>query len=75
LCPALSLLYDRIRTEEKELINAAVKKGVHLRAIDAKELHLTLTEPSKEREQFGDVCLERCVSYFRGLYSSGQHPT
>jgi [lysine-biosynthesis-protein LysW]--L-2-aminoadipate ligase len=68
VCPSLSLLYDRIRLEEKELINAAEKRGVYLKAIDAKELHLTLTDPSKERELFGDVALERCVSYFRGLH-------
>jgi [lysine-biosynthesis-protein LysW]--L-2-aminoadipate ligase len=68
LCPALSLLYDRIRTEEKELINAADKRGVHIKAVDAKELHLSLTDLSKDKEIFGDVCLERCVSYFRGLH-------
>ena len=68
MCPSLSLLYDRIRTEEKELINAAEKRGVYLKAIDAKELHLTLTDLSKEKELFGDVALERCVSYFRGLH-------
>lgn len=68
MSPSLSLLYDRIRTEEKELINAAEKRGIGLKAVDAKELHLTLTEPSKERELFGDVALERCVSYFRGLH-------
>ncbi len=66
--PTLSLLYDRIRTEEKELINAAEKRGVGLKPIDAKELHLTITDPTKERELFGDVALERCVSYFRGLH-------
>ncbi|MCX8182403.1 MAG: lysine biosynthesis protein LysX [Candidatus Methanomethyliaceae archaeon] len=66
--PTLSLLYDRIRTEEKVLINAAEKKGVFLKPIDAKELHLTITDFSSERELFGDVALERCVSHFRGLH-------
>jgi [lysine-biosynthesis-protein LysW]--L-2-aminoadipate ligase len=66
--PTLSLVYDRIRTEEKELINAAEKRGVDLKPIDAKELHLTITDTAKERELFGDVALERCVSHFRGLY-------
>jgi [lysine-biosynthesis-protein LysW]--L-2-aminoadipate ligase len=68
LAPSLSLLYDRVRTEEKELINAAEKKGVDLKTVDAKELHLTITDPDKDRELFGDVALERCVSHFRGLY-------
>ncbi|MGC8937090.1 MAG: lysine biosynthesis protein LysX [Candidatus Methanomethylicaceae archaeon] len=66
--PTLSLLYDRIRTEEKVLINAAEKKGVPLTPIDAKEIHITITDFSKEREIFGDVALERCVSHFRGLH-------
>ena len=68
MAPSLSLLYDRVRTEEKELINAAEKKGVDLKTVDAKELHLTITDPNKDRELFGDVALERCVSHFRGLY-------
>uniref|UniRef100_A0A7C3IY39 Lysine biosynthesis protein LysX n=1 Tax=Candidatus Methanomethylicus mesodigestus TaxID=1867258 RepID=A0A7C3IY39_9CREN len=68
MAPHLSLIYDRIRTEEKELINAAEKKGVDLKAIDAKELHLTITEPEKGKENFGSVTIERCVSHFRGLH-------
>lgn len=68
MSPPLSLLYDRIRVEEKELINAAEKRGVDLKAVDAKELHLTITDPDKDRELFGDVTLERCVSHFRGLH-------
>ncbi|MEN3060038.1 MAG: lysine biosynthesis enzyme LysX, partial [Candidatus Methanosuratincola petrocarbonis] len=63
----LSLLYDRVRVEEKEIINAAQKKGVELRPIDAKELHLNITNLNKD-EIFGDVAIERCVSHFRGLY-------
>lgn len=66
--PTLSLLYDRIRTEEKLIINAAEKKSIELRPIDAKEFHLTVTDLEKERELFGDVVLERCVSHFRGLH-------
>ncbi|MDI9644058.1 MAG: lysine biosynthesis protein LysX [Candidatus Verstraetearchaeota archaeon] len=63
----LSLLYDRIRVEEKEIINAAQKKGVELRPVDAKELHLTITDFSRD-EGFGDIAIERCVSHFRGIY-------
>jgi len=68
VCPSLSLIYDRIRVEEKELIHSAQKKGVSIRPVDAKEVHLTITDPSEGRELFGDVALERCVSFFRGLY-------
>ncbi|MCC6013845.1 MAG: lysine biosynthesis protein LysX [Candidatus Verstraetearchaeota archaeon] len=66
--PILSLLYDRIRVEEKLIINAAEKKGVELKPIDVKDLHLVITDPSKDREIFGDVAIERCISYFRGLH-------
>lgn len=67
MAQTLSLLYDRVRVEEKEIINAAQKKGVELRSIDAKEIHFTITDTSKD-EAFGDVAIERCVSHFRGLY-------
>jgi len=70
LPPSISLLYDRIRVEEKELINAAQKRGVDFRAVDAKELHLTITDPGKDRELFGEVALERCVSHFRGVHAT-----
>jgi [lysine-biosynthesis-protein LysW]--L-2-aminoadipate ligase len=66
--PILSLLYDRIRTEEKLIINTAEKKGIELRPIDVKDLHLVITDPNKDKEIFGDVAIERCVSYFRGLH-------
>jgi len=66
--PILSLLYDRIRTEEKLIINTAEKKGIELRPIDVKDLHLIITDPNKDREIFGDIAIERCVSYFRGLH-------
>jgi [lysine-biosynthesis-protein LysW]--L-2-aminoadipate ligase len=66
--PILSLLYDRIRTEEKLIINTAEKKGIELRPIDVKDLHLVITDPNKDKEIFGDIAIERCVSYFRGLH-------
>lgn len=66
--PTISLLYDRIRTEEKLLINTAEKKGVNLKPIDVKELHLDVTDLEKNKEVFGDIALERCISHFRGLY-------
>ncbi|MCQ5337342.1 MAG: lysine biosynthesis protein LysX [Candidatus Methanomethylicia archaeon] len=66
--PILSLLYDRIRTEEKLIINTAEKKSIELRPIDVKDLHLVITDPNKDKEIFGDIAIERCVSYFRGLH-------
>ena len=64
----ITLLYDRIRVEEKELINAAEKRGVHLKAVDAKALHVVASDLQADKELFGDVILERCISFFRGLY-------
>ncbi|MDW7971133.1 MAG: lysine biosynthesis protein LysX [Nitrososphaerota archaeon] len=66
--PTISLLYDRIRTEEKLLINTAEKRGVVLKPIDVKEMHLTITNLEKDKELFGEVALERCISHFRGLH-------
>ncbi|MDH5806940.1 MAG: lysine biosynthesis protein LysX [Candidatus Methanomethylicaceae archaeon] len=66
--PTISLLYDRIRTEEKLLINTAEKKGIYLKPIDVKELHLDITNLEKNKEIFGEIALERCISHFRGLY-------
>lgn len=65
----LSLLYDRIRWDEKELINCARSKGVQVKEVDVKKLILNLND-SKVNEAYGDVALQRCISHFRGTYIS-----
>jgi [lysine-biosynthesis-protein LysW]--L-2-aminoadipate ligase len=62
-------VYDRIRWEEKALAQEAEKMGARVITIDAKILALDSTsEPKQIRKEFGDVVLERCISYFRGLH-------
>jgi [lysine-biosynthesis-protein LysW]--L-2-aminoadipate ligase len=65
----IGLLYDRIRWEEKALIKAARKAGVTLNPIDAKEIYVNASEDPKVVENtFGDIVIQRCISYFRGLH-------
>jgi len=67
----IGLVYDRIRWEEKALIEAIREKGLTAKIIDSKETYIdTQKDPLKIREEFGQVAIERCVSYFRGLHLS-----
>lgn len=67
----LGLIYDRIRWEEKALATAAEAKGLENNRIDVKEIYLdTDWSPKETQEKFGDVILQRCISYFRGLHTT-----
>ena len=63
----LRIVFDRVRTEEKMLEEKAIELGHDTKMIDAKTTHFS-TEGKKSDFDFGDVVLERCVSYFRGLH-------
>ena len=62
--PALRIVFDRLRLEEKMLLKEA---GPGAAMIDAKKLLLG-TEARREDSDLGDAVLERCVSYIRGLH-------
>jgi [lysine-biosynthesis-protein LysW]--L-2-aminoadipate ligase len=63
------VLYDTVRWEEKALIEAARKKNVEVKPVMAQDLSLDLnTAPP---ESFGDVVLQRCVSYYRSIHLTG----
>lgn len=65
----IGLVYDRIRWEEKALIDASRKLGVELKLTDSKDIYLSANENSRKvREEFGDIVIQRCISYFRGLH-------
>ncbi len=64
----ITLLYDRIRWEEKSLTEAAKKKGVTMNSIDAKSFYLDALEESEIEKNFGNVVLQRCMGYFRSLH-------
>jgi len=61
------IVFDRLRSEEKMLEKQAIELGHDTTMLDAKMTQIN-TDSSKNDFQFGDVVLERCVSYFRGLH-------
>jgi len=63
----LSIIFDRTRWEEKALIKAARRKRLQTELIDAKTLCLDV-ETRYDAKTYGDVVLQRCISYFRGLH-------
>ncbi len=65
--PKVCIVFDRVRLEEKMLEEKAVEIGHDTKMIDAKTTNIS-TESKRADFDFGDVVLERCVSYFRGLH-------
>ncbi len=61
------IVFDRVRTEEKMLQKEAIDLGCETSMVDAKITQIN-TESKKADFNLGDVVLERCVSYFRGLH-------
>jgi len=61
------IVFDRLRAEEKMLQKEASELGHDTLMLDAKITHVN-TDSKKEDFGLGDVVLERCVSYFRGLH-------
>ncbi|MEK0369292.1 MAG: lysine biosynthesis protein LysX [Nitrosopumilus sp.] len=61
------IVFDRLRTEEKMLQKEATNLGHDTVMLDAKITQIN-TDSKKEDYEFGDIVLERCVSYFRGLH-------
>jgi len=63
------LVSDRIRWDEKALIRAASTAGLDLKIVDPKSIFISISEdPDELKNTFGDVVIDRCVSYFRGLH-------
>ena len=60
-------MFDRLRAEEKMLQKEAAGLGHDTVMLDAKITQVN-TDSKKEDFDLGDVVLERCVSYFRGLH-------
>ena len=63
----LSILYDVIRLEEKMLLKAAKQRNFQVEMVDAKTLTYEV-KPRDEAEFFGDIVLQRCISYFRNYH-------
>ena len=60
-------MFDRLRTEEKMLQKEAIELGHDTSLIDAKTTQIN-TSSQMHDFNFGNIVLERCVSYYRGLY-------
>ena len=63
----ICIVFDRLRTEEKLLQKNAEELGYETSMVDAKITSFDTDSRPKDFE-FGDVVLERCVSYYRGLH-------
>ncbi len=61
------IVFDRLRAEEKMLKKEASDLGHDAVMLDAKITQIN-TDSKKEEYDLGNVVLERCVSYFRGLH-------
>ena len=63
----LSITFDRLRLEEKELQKEAEKAGCKSELIDVRKLSFNVTG-KKINNGFGDVVLQRCISYYRSVF-------
>ena len=63
----ICIVFDRLRSEEKMLQKEAEDLGHQTSMIDAKITKIN-TDSKKTDFDFGDVVLERCISYMRGLH-------
>jgi [lysine-biosynthesis-protein LysW]--L-2-aminoadipate ligase len=65
----IGLICDRIRWDEKALVRAATKSKIEIKIIDPKTTYIDpLSEDKNLKREFGEVIIQRCVSYFRGLH-------
>ena len=63
----ICIIYDKLRFEEKKIHNDIQQKGFDATLIDGKSLIFD-TESSKSDSRFGDIILQRVISYNRGLH-------
>ena len=63
----ICIVFDRLRSEEKMLEKQAIELGHDTTMLDAKITQFN-TDSQKNDYDFGNVVLERCISYFRGLH-------
>ena len=69
LARTFSIIFDRTRWEEKALIKAAKRKRIKINLIDAKNTSFDIISEDLT-EAYGEIVLQRCISYFRGLHVS-----
>ena len=63
----ICIIYDKLRFEEKKIYSDIQRKGFDATLVDGKSLIFD-TESSKSDSRFGDIILQRVISYNRGLH-------
>jgi [lysine-biosynthesis-protein LysW]---L-2-aminoadipate ligase len=63
----ITIVFDRIRGEEKWLIQEAKKSGCATELVDGRMLSFELTD-RESKNRFGDIVLQRCISYYRSSF-------
>jgi [lysine-biosynthesis-protein LysW]--L-2-aminoadipate ligase len=64
----LSILFDKLRFEEKSLYETALRFGIEANLIDSKNVILNTDHLTSTNLDYGDVILQRSISYFRGQF-------
>ena len=63
----LTIIYDKVRFEEKALYEKAQNKGIKAQIVDGKTISVN-TESEQMDLGLGDVIMQRSVSHYRWLY-------
>jgi [lysine-biosynthesis-protein LysW]--L-2-aminoadipate ligase len=63
----LTIIYDKVRFEEKALYEKAQNRGIKAQILDGKTISVN-TESEQKDLGLGDVIMQRSVSHYRGLY-------
>ena len=63
----ITITFDRIRGEEKSLALEAKHAGCTAELVDGRMLYFEATAKKPEHD-FGDIVLQRCISYYRSLF-------
>ncbi|HUI00207.1 MAG TPA: lysine biosynthesis protein LysX [Nitrososphaerales archaeon] len=63
----LTITFDRLRLEEKELKKEATKSGCNTELIDVRKLSFNVTG-KRVFNGWGDIVLQRCISYYRSAF-------
>ena len=64
----VSILYDVLRWEEKELLKKAAEMNIPVAALDIRKFTPALGD--EKPENLGDISIQRSVGYYRGLFST-----
>jgi [lysine-biosynthesis-protein LysW]--L-2-aminoadipate ligase len=63
----ITITFDRLRGEEKWLVQEAKRAGCTTELLDGRKLQFEVTA-KRDKADFGDVLLQRCISYYRSVY-------